>query len=382
MEVGTILYVGGFELPDKDAAAHRVYNNAKLLQSVGYNVILLDIDRSASGYKGVKSRTDSIFEVWSHKFPYSTFSWFKYLTSIKNIVEIINKRKDIKAIICYNYQAIPLWKILKYAKKNGIKVIADCTEWHEDKRLIKIIDTEFRMRYLHKKVDGVICISQYLEDYYSGYVNTTVVPPLVDINEKKWETSKNSQIPDSQVVSFIYSGRPGRHKDKLNHIIESMIEFKSSCEINFTIVGITKDEYTEYYPEHTNIIEEMNNIVDFHGRVSHEESIALVKEADYQIFIRENKRVNNAGFPTKFVESMACGTPVITTKTSDLDKYLIEGKNGFFVDYNMNSLKKILKMIVKMDKSDIELMKDNCKNVSVFNYKSFENSVSTFLKKI
>ena len=27
-EKGTVLYVGGFELPDKNAAAHRVVNNA------------------------------------------------------------------------------------------------------------------------------------------------------------------------------------------------------------------------------------------------------------------------------------------------------------------------------------------------------------------
>ena len=31
MEKGTILYIGGFELPDKNAAAHRVLSNGKIL---------------------------------------------------------------------------------------------------------------------------------------------------------------------------------------------------------------------------------------------------------------------------------------------------------------------------------------------------------------
>lgn len=29
MALGTIVYIGGFEMPDKNAAAHRVLNNAK-----------------------------------------------------------------------------------------------------------------------------------------------------------------------------------------------------------------------------------------------------------------------------------------------------------------------------------------------------------------
>ena len=30
MEKGTVIYVGNFELPDKNAAAHRVMNNGKI----------------------------------------------------------------------------------------------------------------------------------------------------------------------------------------------------------------------------------------------------------------------------------------------------------------------------------------------------------------
>ena len=29
---GTVLYVGGFELPDRNPAAHRVINNSKILR--------------------------------------------------------------------------------------------------------------------------------------------------------------------------------------------------------------------------------------------------------------------------------------------------------------------------------------------------------------
>ena len=39
-----ILYVGGFELPDKNAAAHRVLGNAKAFRDLGNDVAFISID--------------------------------------------------------------------------------------------------------------------------------------------------------------------------------------------------------------------------------------------------------------------------------------------------------------------------------------------------
>ncbi|MCK9163882.1 MAG: hypothetical protein M0O93_06000 [Bacteroidales bacterium] len=37
----TILYIGGFELPDKNAAAQRVISNGKILRDLGFNVVYI-----------------------------------------------------------------------------------------------------------------------------------------------------------------------------------------------------------------------------------------------------------------------------------------------------------------------------------------------------
>jgi glycosyltransferase involved in cell wall biosynthesis len=62
------------------------------------------------------------------------------------------------------------------------------------------------------------------------------------------------------------------------------------------------------------------------------EALKIVKRSDFSIFLRDNNLVCTAGFPTKFSESIACGTPVLTNLSSDLGKYLIEGKNGYIMD--------------------------------------------------
>jgi glycosyltransferase involved in cell wall biosynthesis len=376
--MGTILYIGGFELPDKNAAAHRVLSNAKLLRELGYKVVFMDVDRSVIKTKSLEYKKLLGFDVWSGKYPDSIVTWLKYLTSINFVKNTISEYFDIKAIICYNYQALPLAKLIRFGKKNNIKIIADITEWYEDNRIIKKIDTEFRMKYLHKHVDGIICISTFLRDYYDSYVKTVVIPPLIDIEENKWKSKEKKECED--IMEFVYSGRPGKDKDKLNFIVIVMKNMSQKKFFKFNIIGITKLQYLEYYPEHIKLVDEMKNSLEFIGRISHEESIKYIKKADFQIFIRENKRMNNAGFPTKFVESMACGTPVLTTMTSDLEVYLINGINGFFINNEATlQIELTLKKVLEMSNDEIFQMKMNCKKLKSFDYRNFMGHINSFL---
>lgn len=43
MDKKVIIYIGGFELPDKNAAANRVMNNAKIMRDIGYHVVLVGV---------------------------------------------------------------------------------------------------------------------------------------------------------------------------------------------------------------------------------------------------------------------------------------------------------------------------------------------------
>lgn len=76
-------------------------------------------------------------------------------------------------------------------------IYADATEWYVAQgnivfKTVKTIDTEWRMRKLHFKTDGVIAISEYLYNYYKNRVKTIKLPPLVDLKASKWEINKNT----------------------------------------------------------------------------------------------------------------------------------------------------------------------------------------------
>jgi len=386
MSNGTIIYIGGFELPDKNAAAHRVLSNGKVFRELGYNLVFIDVDKSLSFESDILDTKKNVqdFDCWSLPYPKSNKQWVKFLTDIESIKLISSKYDEVKAIVAYNYPAIALYKLRSYCRKNNIRIIADCTEWYSTRgssvafKIIKGLDSFLRMRIIQKRLDGLIVISKFLESYYKDHINTIRIPPLVDLDEKKWE-SNNSKTRDTN-LRMVYSGSPGKNKDKINYIIEALYELDKYSNYVFNIVGITKEQYINYYPEHKTKLSALEERIVFLGRISHFDSLNALKNSDFSIFIREKSRLTMAGFPTKFVESISCGIPVITTDTSDIGEYFSDEKNGFFLD--ANSLGKMKEVFINLldDDQAIAEVKDRKFNKKVFHYENYVDKVSIFVQ--
>ena len=382
MTKGTIIYTGGFELPDKNAAAHRVLSNAKILKELGYNVVFIDVDKSISGNSRIISVKRKIqgFDCWSRNYPRSLTGWIDYLCNIEPLIEVVSRYSDIEALICYNYQAIALMKLILYCKRKKVKIISDCTEWLSTNEMniafkfIKKLDTSLRMCYLHRHLDGLIVISRYLEKYYSDCKNVIRIPPLVDFSEEKWKLEITTISTDNK-IRLVYAGNPGKHKDKLNLLIDCFYKLKDQPNYEFKIIGITKEQYLYFYPEHINIIDKMRERIFFLGRISHVESLEYVKNADFTIFLRDNTRTTQAGFPTKFIESLSCGTPVITNFSSDLAEYMLNGINSLSID--IFDLQDQIKKILEMDRDQLVLMKKAIVSNKTFAYQRY---IETFNK--
>ena len=326
-----ILYVGGFQLPDKNAAAQRVVNIAKALRDLGHEVIFLH------NVKGIKK------SLWTSYFGFKCYECDKkpisYNLGIKTIKKI-SKEEKIEAIIAYNYPSIALNKLVTFCKKSGIKSIADVTEWYDVKgcsirSIIKRLDVEFRMTKVHPKMDGIIAISQYLYDYYKDKTHTIKLPPLVDLTDKKWGVDKVK----NDVPTFVYAGSPSAQKEKLNLIINTIEDIAKEKPILLKVIGVTKSQYENMYSTKYD-----GKAVKFYGRIPHEEAIREVALSDWSIIIRENTLSNKAGFPTKFVESISCGTPVIANKFSNVAEY-ISSDRGILLD-NINCLKPIIEKVM------------------------------------
>ncbi len=361
-----ILYIGGFEMPDKNAAAQRVLANAMTLREMGYDVAFIgptkDRDNTIDEFNG--------FKCYYIDYPQGLKQWVKYITTFVSTDKILEYNPDY--VILYNFPAIASLRILKACHKKDIKVIHDLTEWEASegwspREIIRKIDINLRMHYCMKKMDAVIAISRYLYDYYSRYTRAILVPPTVDVDNLKFD--RDRQLSTNRPVQLVYAGSIGAgNKERLDQIIDAVSKVDS---LKLIVVGITADQYQQAYGD---LPVDCNNII-FKGRVSHQEAVRMVCDSDFQMLIRENTLKNKAGFPTKFVESMSCCTPLIATVSSNICDYLVDGKNGFIVDEN-KSLQSILEKVSRMNYEDIIAMKEQCRSFVGFDYRSFKEEFS------
>jgi glycosyltransferase involved in cell wall biosynthesis len=365
--------------------------NARLLRRLGYDVILmgkLPQEDFTEGYNHSSTYEEIPCYDILKPFPQKTYSpYTRSIASIEDVVSHIGTKR-LKAIIAYNYPALGLKRITDFARKHDIVAIADCTEWYGwegwrlDRNIRRWIDTELRMRVMAKRTGNVICASSYLQKHFSD-VNTVVWPFCVDSRTEPWKREEEPKIHVPR--RFVYSGNPGigMAKDRLDRIIEAFFRLKyDGKKFEYTILGITKDEYLKAVPKHKELLNRMNDEIIFKGRVPHKEALRILRQSDYSIFLRPYNRVSHAGFPTKIMEAFTLGIPTITNATSDIELYVKNEENGFIIKGNhVDAIVETLNRAMNVSDDELLNMKRRCLEDNPFDIEKFIARIDRFLKR-
>lgn len=354
-------------MPDKNAAAQRVLSIAKALREAGYDTQFYGITQSGD----TEGEVDGFhYEAYPH--PNGTKAWFKYALGLGVINYIRQNVPDY--VFLYNYPAIAQEKVIRYCRKRGIRIVGDITEWYRPTSLPKRIDTYLRMRISNRHLDGIIAISRYLANYYKG--NKLIqLPPLVDKKEEKWNITPAER--QDEKIHLVYIGT-GSIKDRLDKIVKGI--HQTGVELfHLDVIGITAEQYSMIYNQ---ALDYKDVDVIFHGRLPHRDAMKYLMNADFQIFFRDFIRVNNAGFPTKFVESMSAGIPVITNRISNIDDYVKNGMNSFMITHpSEEDIIDVLNEVSKLTRKDIDRIKDNCLKEE-FDFRNYCSSIDSFMKSL
>ena len=397
----TIIYTGGFELPDKNAAAQRVLANAKIFRELGFNVVFVGIDKTLPTGVHVKDTKSSFqgFETWAIPYPSSKKLWLTHITSIRHIEYIVEHhyKEMLYGVVGYNYPALALYRIKKMCTYREILFLSDTTEWYEGTgggilfNTIKWLDTSFRMRFVQPKSDGIITVSRYLTNFYTKRNCITVeLPTLYDVSSLH---HINMVSKKDDIVRLMYAGsafnlsRIDKNriniKDRLDKIITMLYKvFKHKKNFTLDIYGLTQGNYLTVFPEHTDILLALEGHIMFHGRKPHVEIIQNIQKSDFTIFIRNIDRVIEAGFPSKFSESISYGTPVISNMISNIEPYAIEGKNSYTISLDDNE-KQVGKMIeiLSLNIDERKKMKKYCLENKIFDYRDYIDLTKYFFQK-
>lgn len=400
-----VLYVGNFDFPLGNAAGKRVYANGKILRELGFEVMFIGTRENGNIEESLELTKEEYdnFTYYHYDYPQKKSDWINYkkkFLSLANFLEDNNLISEISLVIYYGSPAVSLFntELIKYFKNRNIKIVADCSDWLSVKtknllfNILKRADNYYQKAYANVKADGVIVVSSFLEKYYKEKkCITTIIPTLSPLDNVLYSESKSRNTDE---ITLAYAGIPFRlgeivqdcknMKDRIDKIIEFLfIAKQNGKKFKFNIYGFTKEQYLYSVPQQKSLIDYIGKSITFYGYVNNEAVVNGITHADFTILIRDSKRETNAGFPTKISESITLGIPVITTDTSDLNKYVRDGETGYFLDLKdeEKAYKKFSK-ILDLDSHKIDELKDNCLKSKTFHYSNFEESLDFFINKL
>ncbi len=269
----------------------------------------------------------------------------------------------------------------KYAKKHKIQLIHDSVEWYSKEQFkFGRLDIRYQLKNILNKhiIDKnfkVVAISQYLYDYFSSKgIQTVRIPVIMDAEDIKFNKTHNN----SDKLILMYAGSPGK-KDNLLTVINGikLLGEAQKSKVELRIFGVSKENFQ---------IEDENTInnVKFYGRVKHNIIMKSLEEADFTVLIRNsNSRYAKAGFPTKVVESLATGTPIILNDSSDIGKYLEDGQECIFVkDCNKEEFAKGMIRALELTIEEKKQMKEYARKCALekFNYTNYEKEIKNLIE--
>jgi glycosyltransferase involved in cell wall biosynthesis len=336
-----VAIVGPFKFPTGEAASSRVMGLCGSLLGSGVRV---DVVSGGFGNSGTLA-IDALPNVTVSHFPAEEIvgttvgKLRKLLSYLVNwggksfgIIGQFDSAPDL--IVVYGGWTAYALRAVYWRYRYGTKIAVDVVEWYDGTHMVGgrfgavHASAKFALRFLYPRFDGIVCISEYLERYYAARSKAVIlrVPPTVTIGRARHFASLSEDTKRrDDVTTYIFAGNPGK-KELLANILSAFHELASEKPVGalrFVLVGISENVLAGYYSRWGDVPG-----LEIRGRLPQEQVWRLVAEADYSVLFREDAVFSRAGFSTKFVESIFCGTPVIGNLTGDLHKYLLDDVTG------------------------------------------------------
>lgn len=329
-----IAYVGPFRFPWGQPGSRRVYGIAKSLVAAGRRVVVASGERSSGIEILEREGSGELWHVGTGEINGPGASRLRksvrlLATQGRRTVSWLDAQPTRPShVIAYGAYAPFMGRLLRWCRREHVCLVADAVEWYEGSHQPLgrwgpfNASTSLALRHLYPRCDGIIAISSYLDRYFAGRgVATMRIPPTLDVAAAR---TRNLECHE-EVVRLLYAGTPGK-KDLLGAVIEAVrVVDTAGARVRLDILGVTPREAARM------IRGDLPAGVVVRGRVEQPCVVEAYMRSDFSVLLRAPLRYAHAGFPTKVVESLAAGVPVICNLTSDVGEYVHDGIEGFHV---------------------------------------------------
>ncbi|MFF5214424.1 glycosyltransferase [Micromonospora sp. NPDC000442] len=274
----------------------------------------------------------------------------------------------------------------QWCRRNDVPLIVDVVDWYNGSYVRGgyfgplHVSMKLALHYYYPRCDGIVAISSYLESHYRRTGKPVLrVPPTLDV--KNLTVQARHRTGDSSGLTLAYAGNPhGNKKDLLATVIEAVRRVEDEgASIELRIYGPTVDEVRHLLGRRA-----LPKGVRCLGRLPQPEVADALQEADFTVLVRRSERATEAGFSTKFCESLASGTPVIANLTSDLGKYLHHNLEGLVCrDHTLAEVTEVFRAAVRLSTAQRSLMRQAARSRALesFDYRAYAEPLGAFLRQ-
>lgn len=276
-----------------------------------------------------------------YNIPFYNTSLLKIITrTISSLfygIKIFKNKKNKKGIIIYSVHIPYMLSGIILGKIFRVKVIGLWTDppsisHHMESKLKKILrGIEFKLsKNLMLKMDKTITMTKYLSRDFCFDKPNLVIEGIIDLDEMNMKESKKTKTK----TRFLYTGSLSI-KYGIKNIVEAFFNIARK-DIELEIYGV--GDYVEELKE----ICKLDERIIYGGFISNEKIILKQRLADFLINARSNEdEYVKYSFPSKTLEYMLSGTPLISTYLLGMpEKY----KEYFILlkDNKISTIKEIL----------------------------------------
>lgn len=290
-----------------------------------------------------------------------------FLSPVKVAFKLLfMKEKPTNIIISdgYFYNYFPIIIIAKILK---IKIIKYAVDFY-DKRIIvrkwwmlpKYYSFLLQTNIIDKKLDGMICISNYLINRYEdmGFDRNKLllIPNFTEIPN----LSENKRDRTNTTIRIGYAGAAPILNGVDDLIKAFALLLKNINRAELVIIGDVASGKSQL-PILKELVVKFNMIdrVTFTERIPSIEVISYINECDILVLARKKTRFADAGFPTKLGEYFSTGKPVLLTRVGDFPYYFDDKKEVVFAEPdNPESFAKALSFLIENEKERVRIGKN------------------------
>ncbi len=374
-----ILFLTTALYPEETAMAHRVYLFAKLCKELGHEVYILS--NGKTGYLEEKEYGGIPYKSLKVNGTSAVARYLGMKLYTRRLRKLLGRMDKPDVLFASDLENDSLVYVKEYCRQNHVGLVYDCVEWYSPEEFDRGADDpgfkkkDYQNRVLLDETVDIISISSYLHDYFSGKnCHTVRIPVLCDSTETVMDRSTNN------VVRFGYAGSPGR-KDRLDLLFRALERVPHDLlegKAEFHFVGLTREQ--------AQLGDEAASRCTFYGRLPHAETLRILKQCDFTFLFRDAQAVYaKAGFPTKCVESMNCGIPLILNYSSDLAMYLHDMDNAVVAESTDEAvIAACIEKVLQLSRQEITAMQMRAKQTAceAFDYRRYAETVDEFLHNL